>query len=371
MRIAFDAKRIFKNKTGLGNYGRMIVKGILHCCPNDELFLCTPSTFGEHENDFLKQKNVHIIEPQGIRGRFPRLWRTLNNGIDDELNISIFHGLSQELPLQLPGNVRKVVTIHDLIPWRYPHFFSVFDRTIYKQKVRHACKVADKVVAISQQTASDLIEILNVPQEKIKVVYQSCDDIFRKPVSEAERNSAIAKYGLPERYIACVGTVERRKNQVSVVRAMRWLPDDVHIMFFGKRTSYAKEVLEEAEKMNVGARVRIFDNADFHDFPAIYSAAELSVYMSVFEGFGIPVLESLATGTPVVTSSVSSMPEAGGDAALYAEATSPEDIAMQCNKILGDSDFKEKFLQKSVAHCLKFSPENIITELRGLYTELC
>ncbi len=370
MKLAFDAKRIFKNRTGLGNYGRMITKALLNLRQDVEMFLCTPSSKGDYQNIFQEYNNAHIIEPRCKNRVFSTIWRLFNEGINCKSDIDIFHGLSQEIPLFIPKKVKKIVTIHDLIPWRYPHYFSLFDRIIYKNKVQFACKSADKIIAISQQTASDLIDILNVPSEKINVILQSCDDIFRKPISNQDVLDIRQKYSLPERFIVSVGTIERRKNQVSIVKAMKWLPEDVDIVFLGKKTDYAKEVIEQAQTLKVTSRIRIIDNAQFSDFPSIYSAAELSVYMSVFEGFGIPILESLMMGTPVVASGVSSMPEAGGDAALYAEANNPESIAFQCNKILGNNNFKEDFLPKAVAHCSKFSPDKIVLQIYNLYEKV-
>lgn len=370
VRIGFDAKRVFKNQTGLGNYGRMVVEGLSRCRPDYDIVLFTPSSDGIYKHLFDNSNNVSVVEPHGIANVFSRCWRLMSYGVNSISDLSIFHGLSQELPVKLQESVKKVVTIHDLIAWRYPQYFSVFDRNIYKAKISRACRVADSVVAVSQQTADDLVNILNVPSEKIRVIYQSCNDIFRHQYSENQIAEVRKKYGLPKKYVVCVGTIEQRKNQVSVVRMLKYLPDDVQLVLVGRKTSYYGDVESVISAENLANRVVVVDNVDFKDLPIFYSQAEVSVYMSLFEGFGIPVLESLTCGTPVVTSNLSSMPEAGGDAALYANPENPYEIASQCMNIIGNSDFRAGFQKRAENHCAKFHPEKIISELINLYESL-
>ena len=263
-------------------------------------------------------------------------------------------------------------SVNDLIVWRYPQYYSLFDRMAHRIKQRHACRVADVVVAISQQTKNDLIEYMHVPEGKIKVVYQSCDDIFWKPVSEQDKAAVRDTYGLPERYVVCVGSIEDRKNQIAAVRALLELPADIHLVIVGRpHGTYYNSLTSEIRRKKLNDRVHIITNADFDDFPALYANALASVYVSQFEGFGIPILESMCCDVPVVTSNISSMPEAGGGAALYADPNNPHQIAEQLQRVITDPQLRAELIAKGHQQRQQFTPDKIIADFYQLYSELC
>ena len=202
MIIGFDAKRAFQNQTGLGNYSRMLICGLAQQYQNVRSFLYAPDMSGEYKSYFSGFANISTRQPSGIDRHFPNLWRRY--GVSVHLKgdkVDIFHGLSHELPHGIPRSIKKVVTMHDLIVWRYPQYYSLFDRLVHRIKQRHSCRIADVVVAISEQTKGDLIKYMHVPESKIKVLYQSCDNIFWKPVADADRTAVRETYGLPEKYV--------------------------------------------------------------------------------------------------------------------------------------------------------------------------
>lgn len=287
--------------------------------------------------------------------------------------VELFHGLSHELPYGLPKRVKKVVTMHDLIVMRFPEFFKPADRVIHRLKMRHACRVADVVVAISEQTKCDLMEFLGVPEEKIRVVYQSCDEMFWGVLGSSGECEGVQddrdvrkKYNLPERYILCVGTLEERKNQLRVIEAMKRLPEDVALVLVGRpRGDYGQRVLACTNE-----RVRVLSGASFTDFPSLYRGAVASVYLSRFEGFGIPVLESLCCDCPVVTSDVSSMPEAGGDAALYAAPEDVDTVAAHLLRLCTDETFRQERIEKGRLQRRKFAPEKVSADMMEVYKSL-
>lgn len=369
MKIGFDAKRAFKNNTGLGNYSRMIICALADSRIDDELFLFTPGTKGRYTSFFDGLRNVQVVTPAGLWRLFPNMWRTF--GIAAEIRrrrLDIYHGLSHELPFGRVGETRLVVSMHDLIVWRFPKLFPLVDRMIYKVKQRYACRRADIVVAISKQTERDLVELMGVDREKIHVVYQSCDAVFRVPVTAEQRVAVRKRYSLPERYLICVGTIEQRKNQKAVVEAMAAVPDDVHLVVVGRKTAYYDVVANAVRGHTMGARIHFLERVDFGDFPALYSEAVASVYMSLFEGFGIPVLESLACGTPVVASCRSSIPEVGGDAVLYADPDKPQEIAERINSLLSDADLYAELRSRSFVQAGRFEPKKIASDLLRLYS---
>lgn len=370
--IGFEAKRAFKNTTGLGNYSRMLICGLAGEHADVRSFLYSPDMSGEYADYFKGYANISTRMPTGIDKFTPNLWRGF--GVSMHLKgdkVDIFHGLSHELPHGIPRSIKKVLTMHDLIVWRYPQYYSLFDRVAHRVKQRHACKNADIVVAISEQTKQDLMHYMKVPEDKIRVVYQSCDPQFWAPVEQADIDSVRKTYSLPEKYIICVGTVEERKNQVNVVRALAELSEDVHLVIVGRgHGKYPGSVNAEIRKRKLKDRVHIISNADFEDFPALYAGAIASVYASRFEGFGIPILESMCCDTPVVTSNVSSMPEAGGDAALYADPDQPTEIAAQLKSIIDSPELRAQLVAKGCVQREKFSQKKIIADFYSLYRTL-
>ena len=372
MIIGYDAKRAFRNNSGLGNYSRMVIGGVCregHGMVKSLLF--TPTTKGRHTHYFDDIQEVEVRQPKGLWAMAGGLWRSVWSGLCARREgVDIYHGLSHELPFFLGNGVKKVVTMHDLIVRRYPEFFKPADRIIHRLKMRHACRVADIVIAISEQTKCDLVDMMHVPEEKIRVVYQSCDPIFWNPPSATLPPSHSAVQ-LPERYIIAVGTVEERKNQVAAVRALALLPEDVCLVVVGRpRGHYPQQVRRVAKELGVDHRVIFLQNAAFSDFPALYRGAVASVYMSVFEGFGIPVLESLCCDCPVVTSNVSSMPEAGGDAALYAAPDDYRALAVHLSRLLSDPAFRNSQIEKGRTQRLKFAPEKVSQDMLALYRSL-
>ena len=370
MVIGYDAKRAFCNRTGLGNYSRGVIAGVLRAARDKgtRAMLYTPRTDPAFANYFDDVPQAEVRMPQGLWRCMPNLWRSLAPAQHVHLaDVQLYHGLSHELPLFLPADVRKVVTMHDLIVRRYPHYFSLFDRIVHRIKQRHACRVADIVLAISEQTKRDLIDLMHVPEEKIRVLYQSCEPQFWQPVNDAQVDAVREKYGLPRRYIVSIGTVEERKNQFCAIEAMKHLPDDVALIIVGRpRGAYGRRVAVAAD----GRRVRLLSGVAFADFPALYAGAVASVYMSRFEGFGIPVLESLCCDCPVVTSNVSSMPEAGGDAALYATPDDHAVVAAHLLHLLDDDAFRQECIKKGRTWRIRFSPEVLAQQMLEHYKEL-
>lgn len=372
MIIGFDAKRAFQNMTGLGNYSRMLICGLAKQHKDVYSVLYAPKMDGYYKTFFTGYANISTRQPHGFDKHLPRLWRSFGVSIHmSEDDIDIFHGLSHELPLRLPKGVKKVVTMHDLIAWRNPEYFSALDAKIHQYKQKNACKNADIIIAISQQTKQDLMHYIGVPEEKIRVLYQSCDPIFREEISEKFKNEVKKDYKLPDRYIICVGTIEKRKNQEAIIAAMHQLPDDLHLVLVGGcHGNYRSKLFSSLKSKGLQKRVHLIDDAEFEDFPALYANSLAAVYVSKFEGFGIPILEAMCCGVPVLTSNCSSMPEVGGDAVLYADPNNIDEIASQINRIISDNALREELLQKAEIQKQKFDPQITTQALYDLYKEL-
>ncbi len=215
MRIGFDAKRAFLNVSGLGNYSRNILRALALYYSNNEYFLYTPSKntslFNTHTGQFV------VNTPAGIVNNiFKSYWRSFSltsQLIRDKLDI--FHGLSHELPYNInKTGIKTVVTIHDLIFLRYPRLYKLVDRRIYLKKFKYACEIADVIIAVSKQTASDIKEFFNVDESRINVVYQGCNPLFKREVNNKEKEEIRKKYGFPVTFILFVVCVVLRLSVI-------------------------------------------------------------------------------------------------------------------------------------------------------------
>ncbi|MCL2435615.1 MAG: glycosyltransferase family 4 protein [Lentimicrobiaceae bacterium] len=368
MTIGFDAKRAFHNYSGLGNHSRLLIHSLSNLYKENQYFLYTPKYKPHPLHNFADNNNCTIVTPKEISSLLPSsFWRSffMANDINAQ-NIDIFHGLSGELPistLKMP----KVVTIHDVIFMRYPEYYATFDRKMYENKFKHACKIADKIITVSKQTAEDCIHFLNADARKIEVGYQSCDPIFWMT---QQKNNISKLYNLPEKFILNIGTMEARKNLLNLVKALKFIDDEVSLVAIGGRTPYTLQVEAYIKENNLAHRVKLMHNMPFRDFPAIYAAASAFVYPSVFEGFGIPVLEALAVGTPVATSNISSMPEVSGDAALYFNPYNIEDIADKIKLILHDRVIVAELNKNRIKQLDKFAIQNIARRVNDIYRSI-
>ena len=371
MNIGFDAKRVFFNRSGLGNYSRGVVELLARYYPGEHYTLFSPKK--GNPAGFKTPKGVETLFPTSFAGRnFPSLWRSFGMSGDIRSHgIDIFHGLSNELPADiLRSGAKSVVTIHDLIFIRFPELYKPADRRIYAHKYGMSCRRADRIIAISNQTGNDLTDLWNIPKEKIDVVYQGCSPIFYNMVSEEAKAAVRAKYGLPRNFILSVGTIEERKNLMLTVKAMVEGGIDTTLIALGRSPPYAAAVMEYAVKHGIGNRVRFIHNADFGDFPAIYQMADLLVYVSFYEGFGIPILEALNSGTPVITTCGGVFPETGGDACTYVDPYSVPQMAAALDQCLGDSALRSEMIRKGRAHALLFRDEKIAADIYAVYKKL-
>ncbi len=362
MKIAYDAKRFFHNSSGLGNYSRDLIRILAnHYIDNEYVLLSkNKSTRGE---DILALQNVKYTS---ISKGF--LERQRKMGIDAQnLGADIFHGLSGELPLNWNNRpIKKIVTIHDLIFERYPQFYSFFDRKIHFWKFKKSAEMADLVIAISEQTKKDIVKFLKIPEEKIRVVYQGCHQAFKEKPNEEFLLQIQKKYNLPHRFILNVGTIEERKNLLSVVRALAGTK--IPLVVVGKRTKYYKKIEREIRENKV--EIYFLEGLSMPELAGVYRLADIFIYPSLFEGFGIPIIEALFSETVVITSNLSCLPEAGGKDSVYINPLDVCDIRAKI-KFLWDNESERKYrAEKGLEFVQKFSDEEIAKNLIEVYQEV-
>jgi glycosyltransferase involved in cell wall biosynthesis len=372
MNIGYDAKRAFLNKSGLGNYSRTIILSMLKYFPDCHQTLFTPKTKDDAFENFIRlQAQVKIIEPNGLLSKpLGSIWRSIYLGkeIKNE-KCEVFHGLSNELPLNvLKYSGKKIVTIHDLIFLRYPHLYGRFDRTVYFQKFKFACKNADHIIAISEETKKDILQFFSIDENKISVIYQSCHDRFRKTLTETELESCTQKLGLPQKYVLSVGTIEPRKNLLSIVKAMNSV-NDVPLVVVGKRTQYFKKVFQFIVDNKLSDRIIFLDNIADEDLPALYQLATVFVYPSLIEGFGIPIIEALTSGVPVITNAEGCFSEAGGPKTIYVDPLNVDHLAEKINCLLDDVSLRNELIVTGKQYVNRFHPELVSQQLMELYKQ--
>ena len=373
MRIGYDAKRLFNNFTGLGNYSRFIVKGIHQYFPTARIFLFTPKIKNHPEvKDFLESEHYTTLQPAGWLQalKLGSYWRTALLAREArEQQVDVFHGLSHELPQGIARVCKAVVTIHDLIFLRYPQFYSAIDRWIYTKKVKHACKEAHVIIAISEQTKSDLIEYLGVPAKKIKVVYQGCHPNFERTFDKDSLLAIKGKYNLPDRFLLNVGTIEPRKNALLILQAYNHLPKAARmpLVMVGRPTAYLQTIKDFAKAHQLEEYITYLHAVDFKDLPAIYQMSEAFIYPSLFEGFGIPLVEAITCKTPVITSTGSCFSEAAGPHALYVSPTDAVALAQAIQVVCQDATKRQEMVEGSLHYIQRFSEERIANDIMDVY----
>lgn len=366
MNIAFDAKRAFLNQSGLGNYSRTLIKSLVQYFPSDHYTLFTTKSEGAH---FSELKNINIVQPKKFMDKkLSSRWRSY--GITELLTknkIDVYHGLSNELPFNISKfKGKKIVTIHDLIFLRYPKLYPLLDRKIYNKKFRSACKLADVIVATSEQTKNDIMEFYSIDPKMIKVVYQSCSEAFYKMSSKDEITRTLSKYKLPKNYLLSVGTIEERKNLGTILKALT-LVKDIPLVVVGKKKAYFKKLQTFITQNKLEKRIHFLENVPNEELPAIYKGADIFIYPSLFEGFGIPVIEALTSGTPVITTKGGCLGEVGGKSSVYIEPTNYEQLAEEIDRLLNSPELRKNIIEKGLEHSKIFLPEAIATEIMNIY----
>ncbi|MBO4580961.1 MAG: glycosyltransferase family 4 protein [Bacteroidales bacterium] len=362
MRIGFDAKRAYCNTSGLGNYSRSIISAMIACEPRNQYFL------------FVPKADRHLYAPGGVTEVSAKyaptgwLWRYMQMGkTAGKLHLDVFHGLSNELPKDIGHcHAKKIVTVHDTIFMRYPQWYKWHDRYMYEHKTAWACKAADTVIAISEQTKNDLVHYFHVPDSKIEVVYQPCNRLFCQKPAEEELRAVKEKFALPEQYVLMVGNIEPRKNILSVIKAMEKQQLSLPLVIVGKETRYALQ-LKAYVKENGLSGIYFYHHVDNQELASFYTLAQMLVYVSWFEGFGIPIVEAMHSGTPVITGNHSCFQETAGKAALYADVENIDDIAEKISTLANDTSLQKTMTAEGYEQVKKFDADKIARQILQLY----
>lgn len=372
--IGYDAKRAVSNGTGLGNYCRTLLNDLGTIDTTDSFRLYVPDLGRDDLRSQLDMpRNMSFVTPANKLVKPLRsLWRI--KGIVNDLKrdgVDIYHGLTGELPLGLSeAGIKSVVTIHDLIFMRHPEYYSPIDVAIYKWKFRNAIRQANRIIAISECTRRDIMELGEIDDSRIDVVYQSCDTRFRQQVSPEQKQDVRARYSLPKRYVLFVGTIEERKNALLAAQALPYLSDEIHLVLVGRQTTYAKTITSFARQNGLANRMHMLSGVPTSDLYAIYQQAECFVYPSRYEGFGIPVIEAIQSRLPVIACTGSCLEEAGGPDNVYVDPDEPQEMAMAIKSITDNPDAARQIVTRSLDYIRRFENGNVAQEMLNVYRSL-
>lgn len=368
LNIGFDAKRLFLNNAGLGNYSRWLVKGLLSQFPENAYHLYTPNV-SEKEKEFNKENVYTHLAPN----LFKTFWRT--KGIKKDLikdKINVYHGLSNELPMGIEKTgIKTVVTIHDLIFKIFPEYYNAIDRAIYDRKFLSACERADKIVAVSQHTKQSIIENYKINPDKIEVIYLDTAERYHHEPDQDKVKEIRDKYEIRRPFFLNVGALGGRKNQLNLLEAYAAISDrtEVDLVFAGKPGKDLEAFNKLVKKCDLERRVTHISFITDEELYYLYHGSYATVYPSLYEGFGIPILESYRSGKPVLTSEGSSLEEVAGQAGLICNPKDVSSISEQLLKLTESEVYSG--LQKNIKNELsRFHPKDSISKYMEMYTSM-
>jgi glycosyltransferase involved in cell wall biosynthesis len=367
MVVGYEAKRVFSNFTGLGNYARTLLNNALLFGPQEyQPLLFTPKKIHHPRTQFLLENTQQVL-PAGSA----LLWRSYRQQFAwSREGLDLYHGLSGELPLVHSSiKIPLLVTIHDVIFRQYPKMYQPWDRWIYHRKTQYALDRADGVIAISEATKNALMEHYRVEPSKIVVLYQAADPIFENFSEGKGSQAGPTQYALPPDYWLYVGAVNERKQLLKVFEALASMPkaERIPVVVVGEGGAYWQAVKKYIHANDLSSYCIAIPKVDFSLLPSIYHQAKALIYPSLFEGFGIPLIEALWTGCPVITSNTSSMPEAAGENSFLINPHSVEELRETMRVVLQGGEHLDHRRAMGRNHVEKFRGLRVTEQLFSLY----
>lgn len=374
LRIGLNTRYAQRGRTGIENYVINLVDNLGAIDTEDKyvLFQC----------NYKPKADIHVRENvQPFMSRFPTrplllrlFWEHIVLFFEiQKKHVEVFHGPSMVLPLFKPRSCKYVVTILDISNTKYPEAYTFFTRLYLRVFVYLAQKKADKIIVISESTKKDLVEYYNINPQKITVTYLAASSDF-KPITERKRLEEVkAKYSLPDKFILFIGLLNPRKNIRRLILAFQKIMDkipDYRLVIVGKKGWLFDDIFKEVNDQRLEKRVIFVGYVQQEDLPVFYTLASVFAFPSLYEGFGIPILEAMSCGCPVLTSNVSSMPEVAGNAGLLVNPTSVEEIAAGILKLLSDDGLRKDCVQKGFVQARRFSWERCARETLELYRSM-
>jgi len=366
MRIGIDARLVHYRQAGISQYTVRLLEELAQIAPDDEFVV------------FQSRKDRRALVDQPNFGQHP-LWTPPHHRLEQWLlplelaavDLDILHSPDFIPPFR--RSCKSVITIHDLNFLLYPHFLTPQSASYYGQ-IDQAVRKCDHIIAVSESTKRDIVRLTGAPENKITVVYEAAHPVFRPIADQARLAGVKERLRINRDYVLFVSTIEPRKNVPTLLLAFKRLLDSYHspvnLVLAGEEGWLFKEVFALVEKLELQGRVQFLGRVSLEDLPELYNAAKLLVHPAFYEGFGLPPLEAMACGTPVVVSNTSALPEIVGDAALLVDPTDADGMAVAIWRVLSDETLQRQMREKGLRRARRFSWKTAALETLNIYHRL-
>lgn len=389
MKIAINASFLRKQNTGIGQVSANFLKKLAQ-------IETKKLQAGTSENEYVLylEEDMDLQFPQNFEKRFflpcwkrddliRKIWWEkflLPKKIKQD-DCEILFSLYQCPTIIKDKKIKHLMLVHDIIPKLFPQYLNNGRKKLYQMLSEKAMMSADKILVVSKRTEKDLIQHMDMDSKKITVSHIDVDEIYKKKVSELESKKILSKYKLTNGYVYCGGGLEVRKNVESVLRAYKFLRDQYGLVEWLPKLVISGKLMPQlaplvtdaealAEQFNIQDDVVLLDYVPQQDLPALYANARVFVYPSLYEGFGLPILEAMSQGIPVVTAKTSSLPEVGSDAVLYCNPHEVEDLAMVLKNVLVNESLRTSLREKSKIRANKFSWQKFAEKFLNIVSEM-
>jgi glycosyltransferase involved in cell wall biosynthesis len=370
-KIAIDVRTVLPNRSGVGNYVLHLIQNLRQVDPGPTYYFLSQKknlpllghlareqnpflTFFSHENHPLSDFWEHFILPIRLK----------------KMGIHVFHGPASLIPFRR-DHCSLVVTIHDLVAFLFPETIPLKYGAYMRYLLRQAVKKADKIIAVSHHTRQDLIKILKVPSEKIVVIHEAPSPIFRSYDKKEVQAQIKEHYGITKKFIYHLGNIEPRKNLIVLLEAFtqvcRELGNDYLLVVSGQKGWLTKALSRYLKNYPVWDQVLFTGYVPMEHIPLFMNGAELFVFPSLYEGFGLPVLEAMSCGTPVISSNRSSIPEIVGSAGVLVDPTRVQDLADRMVALLRNPEERRHLSRLGLEQSTRFSWEEAARKTLGVY----
>ncbi len=372
MIIGFDGKMAVSDNKELGNFSRLIIDVLSQYYPKNHYMVYAPQARENRDlTPLLARTSVHLKTPRHALST--TLWRNRGGILNDaeHHHTRLFHGIAGVLPSKMSSyKIPSVVSIFDLTYLHYPKNFNFFDRMRYHAKTRRSCRVAKRVIAVSEYAKRDIVDNYGVSADKVCVAYPGVDERYLREINDKELNDVKRKYGLPEKFIVSAGRIVRHRNALQALQALEQLGDKaIKLVLLGKSTDYYDEVKNYAAQHKMSDQITHISRASAADLPAIYHLALACVMPSRYESFAMPIIEAQCCGTPVVAATGSCMEEVGGDGALYVSPDDVNALADALGRVISDNALRNQLIERGKVNAQRFTRQAMADAIIACYEQ--
>ena len=360
MKVSIELQPCLKNKSGIGVYTYELTKRLQNFKDIEfegNIFNFFNRNYIERDIEGLDiKKNICSLFPYGV---YRRIWSyaPIKYNFLFRRNADIYQFFNFVIPPNISGKV--ITTIHDLTYILYPNTMDTSNRKRLEKDMKSTVKRADYIITISESSKRDIVKYLDVDENKIQVIYPGVDEVYKKVLNSDEITTVKKKYNIDGKYLLYLGTLEPRKNIETIIKAYncfkRFDKDNIKLVLAGKKGWLYESIFKLVKEFNIEDKVIFTDYIDDMDKAPLYQGAEMFLFPSLYEGFGIPVIEAMASRIPVITSNSSSLPEVAGEAAIITDPLDYKKISNSIERILNENGLREKMVNEGIKQASKFS----------------